>query len=117
MVEALACGVPVLISREVNIWREVVENGAGFAEADSVVGTTELLQRWLALTPMQRGVMRAAASRCFAEQFEIEEATEHLLRLLNGREPESRAGVPPAPSEIRRSLKTGGTPALLGRSE
>ncbi len=88
VVEALACGVPVLISREVNIWREVVENGAGFAEPDSVAGTTELLQRWLALTSIQREAMRTAARRCFAERFEIEEATEHLLMLL------TRSNVP-----------------------
>src|SRR5439155_17385662 len=31
VVEAMACGVPVLISDRVNIWREVVADGAGIA--------------------------------------------------------------------------------------
>jgi glycosyltransferase involved in cell wall biosynthesis len=31
VVEAMACGVPVLISERVNIWREVVADGAGRA--------------------------------------------------------------------------------------
>ena len=31
VVEAMACGVPVLISDRVNIWREVVADGAGLA--------------------------------------------------------------------------------------
>jgi glycosyltransferase involved in cell wall biosynthesis len=35
VVEALACGVPVLISREVNISREVVESGRGFSGRDN----------------------------------------------------------------------------------
>ncbi len=33
VVEAMACGVPVLISDQVNIWREVVADGAGQAAA------------------------------------------------------------------------------------
>jgi glycosyltransferase involved in cell wall biosynthesis len=84
VVEALACGLPVLISREVNIWREIVESGAGFAEKDSVDGTAKLLQRWLAITHQRREEMRAAARRCFAERFEIEEATGRLLGVLAG---------------------------------
>ena len=84
VVEALACGVPVLISQEVNIWREVVESGAGFAEPDSTEGTAALLERWLELSPLQRAVMRGLAARCFAEHFEIGRATGHLLSLLSG---------------------------------
>ena len=49
--EALACGTPVLISNKVNIWREVVEDGGGFAEEDDLAGTTRLLERWHAVTP------------------------------------------------------------------
>ena len=40
VVEALACGVPVLISTSVNIWREVVEDSAGLAEAADQRGMT-----------------------------------------------------------------------------
>src|SRR5215212_3064713 len=61
VVEALACGVPVLISREVNIWREVVESSAGLAEPDSIEGTTALLQQWLEAPPVERKQMRVAA--------------------------------------------------------
>jgi glycosyltransferase involved in cell wall biosynthesis len=32
VVEAMACGTPVLVSDRVNIWREIVEDGAGRAE-------------------------------------------------------------------------------------
>lgn len=82
VIEALAAGLPALISREVNIWREIVESGAGFAEPDSVEGTTTSLQRWLELSSFERDEMRRAAQRCFAERFEIKRATARLLTVL-----------------------------------
>ena len=80
--EALACGVPVLISREVNIWREVTASGAGLAEPDTVEGTEALLRAWLAKSPAERDQMRLEAKRCFAERFDITPATENLLKVL-----------------------------------
>jgi glycosyltransferase involved in cell wall biosynthesis len=47
VVEALACNKPVLISNKVNIWREVVDDGAGAAAGDDLAGTTELLRAFL----------------------------------------------------------------------
>src|SRR5438034_2850989 len=47
VVEALAVGVPVLISNRVNIWREIDADRAGFVEPDNLDGTTRLLQRWI----------------------------------------------------------------------
>jgi glycosyltransferase involved in cell wall biosynthesis len=69
VVEALACGTPVLISDKVQIWREIAESGAGLVEPDTLEGTQELLRRWLELTPAARDGMRAAATRCYEERF------------------------------------------------
>ena len=82
VVEALACGVPVLISREVNIWREIVEDRAGLAQPDTVEGTTNLLREWLAKTPSEREQISSAAERCFSNRFEIDRAAENLLHVL-----------------------------------
>src|SRR6185436_9961271 len=46
VVEALACNKPVLISRQVNIWKEIIEAGAGFADDVSEEGITRLLRNW-----------------------------------------------------------------------
>ena len=89
--EALSCGVPVLISREVNIWREVTESGAGLAEADTAEGATALLQQWLEKTPEERAQMRMQAQACFEQRFEIGQATEALLRVIGG----ERRHIPP----------------------
>ena len=39
VVEALACGVPVIISDKVNIWPEIAQDEAGIVKADTAEGT------------------------------------------------------------------------------
>ena len=82
VVEALACSTPVLISNKVNIWREIVNDGAGFADEDDRDGTTRLLERWMRMPSGERDKMRANARRCFEERFEINRAVDSLLRVL-----------------------------------
>lgn len=83
VVEALACGTPVLISNQINIWREIVGAGAGYADDDTTAGTTRLLERWRATSEQSREKMRINARRCFAERFEIHRATDSLLSVLD----------------------------------
>ena len=82
VVEALSCSVPVLISNKVNIWREIVSSGAGFAEDDDLEGTTKLLDGWFSLSGEEKDVMRQNARKCFEERFEIHKAAESLLNVL-----------------------------------
>jgi len=70
--EALGCGVPVLISDKVNIWREIEADGAGIVNPDTLAGTKESLKRWLALDETARQQMGANAKRCFEERFTAE---------------------------------------------
>jgi len=80
--ESLACGLPVLISDKVNIWREVQWAGAGFVAPDTREGAYETLRRWLDLAPEQRLEMAAAGRRLFAEQFSVERMADSLLHTL-----------------------------------
>ena len=82
VVEALACGTPVLISNKVNIWREIEGDAAGYVENDDLAGTVNLLKRWLATSPDMRLAMRRNATNCFANRFEIERATDSLLAAI-----------------------------------
>jgi glycosyltransferase involved in cell wall biosynthesis len=83
VVEALAAGLPVLISNRINIWREVEQDRAGYVEADDFSGTVRLLNRWIAAPETVRAGMRANARRCFEQRFEIGKATNSLLQILN----------------------------------
>ncbi len=82
VVEALACGVPALISNQVNIWREVVADGAGLAEPDDLAGTERLLRRWITMDAAERMKLKERARRCFAQRFEIDRAAERFLGVL-----------------------------------
>lgn len=79
--EALACGRPVLISDQVNIWREIAGDGAGVAGADSVTGATETLVRWRASNAAERVAMGAAARACFKRRFAVATAVSAFDRL------------------------------------
>ena len=61
VVEALACGKPVLISNKVNIWREIDADGAGLVEDDTFKGTAKLGFRWFALSADERAAMGCRA--------------------------------------------------------
>jgi glycosyltransferase involved in cell wall biosynthesis len=80
--EALAWGLPVLTTYQVNIWREIKQAGAGIIHADTQAGADQLLIDWLALSAAERNAMRIQAKACFAENFEIQKVTQNLLDAL-----------------------------------
>ena len=87
VVEALAAGLPVLISDRVNIWREIEASHAGYVESDDLAGTTRLLERWIATPRAEREAMRTKARECFWGSFEINRAVDSLLRILTAPRP------------------------------
>ena len=78
--EALACGRPVLISDQVNIAPEIVADGCGLVEPDTLEGTLHLLQRWLALTAAERAAMSAQALVTFANRYDMRRNSALILR-------------------------------------
>ncbi|HEX8924606.1 MAG TPA: glycosyltransferase [Terriglobales bacterium] len=80
--EALACSVPVLISTEVNIWREIEQDGAGIVKSDDLHGTAQLLESWLQLSEEGQNRMRQNARRCFETRFDLHTSARRLIALL-----------------------------------
>jgi len=79
VVEALACGTPVLISRPVNIWREIESSGAGLVDSDTVEGCSRLLEEWLNLDDKGKIAMAARAVDSFKQYFEITQTAVSLI--------------------------------------
>ena len=77
--EALGCGVPVLISNKVNIWREIEADGAGIVNADTLAGSEETLNRWLSFNESTRHEMGIKAKQCFEQRFTVESMASSIL--------------------------------------
>jgi glycosyltransferase involved in cell wall biosynthesis len=76
--EALACSTPVLISRRVNIWREIEGRKAGMTAEDTVSDSAEMLRNWIYAGREAKSAMRKQAQQTFNEIFEISNATKKI---------------------------------------
>lgn len=81
--EAMALGKPVLITNQVNIWREVEADGAGIVVNDDVDGVAAGLLTMCAQTPEERRAMGARARQCFIDRYDLEENAMQLLALMS----------------------------------
>jgi glycosyltransferase involved in cell wall biosynthesis len=82
--EALGCGLPVLISEKVNIWREILLDNAGLADKDTQSGTDALIRRWLELSEQSRREMKSNAKHSFEARFTVEAMANDIIELING---------------------------------
>ncbi len=85
--EAMACGVPVLITDKVNIWREVEGDGAGLVEPDTRAGVEALLRRFLGLSGDQVAAMQRGARECFRRNFDIQVTAHEMLNTMRALAP------------------------------
>ncbi|WP_198550734.1 glycosyltransferase [Salegentibacter salinarum] len=83
IVEAMACRKPVLITNKVNIWREILNSDAGFVEDDTLIGVSNLLERWWALDKERKDDMAKNAKINFEEKFAISKASSRLFEVLS----------------------------------
>lgn len=82
VVEALACGKPVLISNQVNIWREIEHDGAGLIAANTQQGTFELLDQWNNMSDNQKTEMSNEAKNCYERNFAIGPAAKRFCKVM-----------------------------------
>jgi len=81
--EALGCGLPVLISNKVNIWREIEADGAGIVDEDTLEGTEKTLQKWLSMSTNEHLKMALQAKKTFDARFTVNAMTSSLIEAIN----------------------------------
>ena len=91
--EALAAGTPVLLSRQVNIWREIIADGAGLAAPDTSDGTVSLLREWESLPADRRAAMRLRAAECYARRFNIHAVARSFIEVVQPFLQPGRTGI------------------------
>ncbi|MGC3942934.1 MAG: glycosyltransferase [Chryseolinea sp.] len=82
VVEGLACSLPVIISDQVNIWREIKDNGGGIVSADSSDEYAKSFERWNTMTDAQRAEMGRGARASFEKHFSIIPAAKKMAAVL-----------------------------------
>jgi glycosyltransferase involved in cell wall biosynthesis len=80
--EAMACGLPVVVSTKVNIWREIEASQAGLVCEDTLEGTKTALQRWSELAPEGIAALRDRTRKCFDEQFNFTTTSKKVLETI-----------------------------------
>lgn len=80
--EALACSKPVLITNKVNLWREVLELGAGLVENDTLDGASTLLETYLQMDEASVSNMRTNARLCFERNFRMQAAADNIINVM-----------------------------------
>lgn len=82
IVEALACAKAVLISNQVNIWKEIEKGNAGLIAPDTKVGAYSLIQQWLNLNPEDKQAMGKNARNLFEHKFTTNAASSLFLKTI-----------------------------------
>ncbi|MEX2567656.1 MAG: glycosyltransferase [Cyclobacteriaceae bacterium] len=82
VVEALACSKPVLITKQVNIYREIEKGNGGIVGEDSENGVYEMLKKWLEMTELQRQEMGKKAFMVFENNFNVHQTARKMLNLI-----------------------------------
>ena len=82
VVEALACGLPVLISDKVNIWPDIAQDEAGIVNPDTVEGTYRSMAALLAMKQEERQRMASNGLACFRARYEMKRTARALNDLF-----------------------------------
>lgn len=81
--ESLACSRPVLISNQVNVWPDIVEDRTGLVEPDTLDGTRSLLTRWLDLAELEHKAMAERAIPSFQRRYSMRNCAIAIRELFN----------------------------------
>jgi len=78
--EACSVGLPVYLTKQVNLWREVVDAGAGVVENDDPAGIQSLVDQWMGAE--DRAERSHAAKQCFEQRLHIDRTVENLCKIF-----------------------------------
>lgn len=82
VVEALACKKPVLITHQVNIWREIEKANAGIIVPDTEEGISKMLYQWVSTASEKKNLLNQNAFQAFSANFLIETSVKRMVASL-----------------------------------
>jgi len=85
VVEALACSKPVIISDQVNIWKEINAGGGGIIGEDTKESVYDNLLKWINMSDPDKAEMSKCAFQVFLDNFQIETAANNFYKIISER--------------------------------
>jgi glycosyltransferase involved in cell wall biosynthesis len=82
MIEALACGLPVLITDKLFLWPDIVASGSGLVASDSVDGLFDIFIQWFTMDPEEQALMKQRAVKTYRDNFDAKVAAQSLCLLI-----------------------------------
>ncbi|MCC9167210.1 glycosyltransferase [Pontibacter harenae] len=81
--EALACGKPVLITHQTNIWQEIISAGGGIVGNDTLQGTQGLIEQWINLSNDEKMEYSHRALSTYLQHFEMDKIADKWISTIN----------------------------------
>ena len=82
VVEALACGKPVIISDQVNIWKEISAGEGGIIGEDTKESVYNNLLKWINMSEKDKTAMGERALQVFLDNFQVETAANNFYKII-----------------------------------
>jgi glycosyltransferase involved in cell wall biosynthesis len=79
VIEAMACSKPVIITNQINIWREIEEGGGGFVSDDTQTGIELQMEKLFSLKEDKLQILGSKARNLFTCEYSIIPAAKKLL--------------------------------------
>lgn len=83
VVEAMACSKAVLISKQVNIWREIYTLGGAIVDEDTEEGTYALFDTWTKLSEAEKESKSNNALKAYTTYFSVDTIKSRFNKVLN----------------------------------
>ena len=84
LVEAMACGIPVLTTNKVNIYNYIIENNAGYISSPNNVNFIKIINKFENLKKSNITQLKKNAYRCFRNNFLLSKKIKILAEYING---------------------------------
>ena len=84
LVEAMACGIPVLTTNKVNIYNYIIENNAGYISSPNNVNFIKIINKFENLKKSNITQLKKNAYRCFKNNFLLSKKIKILAEYING---------------------------------
>jgi glycosyltransferase involved in cell wall biosynthesis len=82
IIEALACGKPVLISNQVNIWHEIEKEQVGIVADDNEAGVLLMLKYYKLLSVGDKTDLKLLAMDAFERNFSTSQAAKRIVQAI-----------------------------------